>query len=115
MDVLYLLGDPRVARWSHSVAELLLMRLAVAGFRMGGLRFLFLGFAVCRGRCSALSLLLPLAGVAWRFLAVVEAVFTRFWSLVPRCCELAGTAAFALAVLAEKLGLLTHPPMLSGQ
>ena len=31
------LCDPRVALWSHSAAELLLMLLAVAGFRMGEL------------------------------------------------------------------------------
>ena len=33
---------PRVARWSHSVAELLLGLLAVAGIQMGGLRVLIL-------------------------------------------------------------------------
>ena len=31
------LYDPRVALWSHSAAELMLMLLAVAGFRMGEL------------------------------------------------------------------------------
>ena len=37
MDILYFSFDLRVARWSHSVAELLLVLLAVAGFRMGEL------------------------------------------------------------------------------
>ena len=58
---------------------------------------------------------LVIDGCFWRLLAGVEVVFIRFWSLAPRFCELAGTATFAVTVLAEKLGLLTHPPMLSGQ
>ena len=42
MDVLYLLCDPRVARWSHAVAELLLVLLALAGIQVAWLRILTL-------------------------------------------------------------------------
>ena len=67
------------------------------------------GVAVCRGRCSASCPLRPFTGVAWPLLAVAEDGFTRCWSLVPRRCELAGTAASAFAVLAEIDGLFTPP------
>ena len=86
----------------------LLQLLAVAGFQMGGLRFLSLAALVCRGCCSALGLL-------WSSLGVLAAPRSRrgclHSSLVigASVCELAGTVAFAVTALAEKLGQ-SHTP-----
>jgi hypothetical protein len=52
---------------------------------------------------------LVIDGCFWRLLAGVEVVYILLWSLVPQCCELAGTAAFAVTALAEKLGQ-SHTP-----
>jgi len=114
MDVFYFCVIPRVALWSHSAAEPLLLRLAVAGILMGGLRFLFLGSSVRHGRCSALGLLRPLTSV---FCAPRRrrGCLHSFWFRGARCESWLALQRWLSQFLQRNLAILTHPPRLFGQ
>ena len=76
MDVLYSCVIPRVALWSHSAAEPLLLRLAVAGILMGGQRFLFWAPLYVMAGVSRLAFF-DRCRVCFALLAGVEAACTR--------------------------------------